>query len=374
MADVAAELDDVVLDDVHAAVVGYHGDAGQRSALVRELILDRLPLLADDRIDQLVRVVLDRIEGLGPLEPLINDPAVTDVLVNGPGSVWVERNGSLTCTDVVLDTEAIFHLIQRVVGPQGRRADRSQPTVDARLPNGGRMHAILPPVAVEGPYVSIRRPAVDAIGLGAFASEAVVDLLDELVLARRVNLLVCGATGAGKTTLVDALASRVDPSERLVVLEESSELRLLGRHVVRLATRRAGADGVEATDLGSLVTESLRMRPDRLILGEVRGSEAFALVQALSTGHSGGLATIHASDPVDALRRLEALALSAGVGLPHESLRHSVGAAIDAVVHVGRVDGRRQITAIGEVHPSGDPDRVRPLLGSRAGPPRRSRR
>ncbi|MEM9034644.1 MAG: ATPase, T2SS/T4P/T4SS family [Actinomycetota bacterium] len=351
---------DAVVDDVHRSVAAALVVRPEREAEVRRRLADHLPLATRDVLDRLAAAVMARLEGLGPLEPLVRMPGVSDVLVNGPGPVWIERDGQLTPTEVVVDVTAIEAVIQRAVAPLGRRVDRASPTVDARLPGGVRLHAVLPPLAVDGPYVSIRLPSVERVGLEPFTSERGVSVLRRLV-DERANVLVAGATGAGKTTLLGAMLDLVDRSERVVIVEEAAEIAAPERHVVRLETRAANAEGIGAADLARLVRETLRMRPDRLVLGEVRGPEAFDLVQALSTGHRGSLATIHAADAGDALRRLETLALTAGHGVPHGALRRLVAAAVDAVCVVERTSAGRRLAAVVRPAADGDPDRAEVL-------------
>ncbi len=360
----AALLDDVV-EEVHRQVAAVGPDAataGARIAAVRRQLSERLPLVPEATLAELLDAVLARLDGWGALEPLLRRPGVTDVLVNGPGPVWIEQHGRLHRTDVVVDGDDIAAVVQRAITPLGLRADRSAPTVDARLPGGARLHAVLSPLAVDGPYVSIRLPARVPVELSAFAPPRVVDLLRDLVLRRRANVLVAGATGAGKTTLLSALLRLVEVRERVVILEEAAEILAEDRHVVRLETRRANGEGVGETTLAQLVRETLRMRPDRLVLGEVRGPEAFDLVQALATGHRGSLATIHAGDAADAVRRLEALALMAGVAVPHVALRSQIGAAVDVVCVVERTDRGRRLTSMVEVAAAGTPDGGRVLV------------
>lgn len=360
-----APLDDIV-SDVHrtVAITGSGGAvaAGERSAEVRRHLTERLPLASEATVAELLDAVLARLDGWGPLEPLLRGRGVTDVLVNGPGPVWVEQDGRLERSDVVLSAADIAAVIQRAVAPLGLRVDRAAPTVDARLPGGARLHAVLPPLAVDGPYISIRLPARVPVELTAFAPPEVVTLLRDLVLDRRANVLVAGATGAGKTTLLSALLRLVDERERVVILEEAAEILAEDRHVVRLETRRPNTEGVGEITLAQLVRETLRMRPDRLVLGEVRGHEAFDLVQALATGHRGSLATIHAADAADGLRRLEALALMSGIAVPHAALRSQIGAAVDVVCVVERADGGRRLASIVEVARDGTPDGGRVLV------------
>ena len=347
---------------VHARVLrsgpGAPYDDAQLAALVRQ----EAPFLGRDEVVAVVARVRARIRGVGPLEPLLADPAVTDVLVNGPGPVWVERAGRLACTDIVLDRPAIDLLVERVVAPLGLRADRSTPIVDARLADGSRVHVVLPPVAVDGPSVTIRRFGATTLPIDAFCAAPVADLL-RWVIDARLNMVVSGATGAGKTTLLNAACGCLPDGERVVTIEDAAELRLPGDHVVRLETRPASPDGLPAVPIRELVRAALRMRPDRLVVGEVRGGEALDMVQAMNTGHDGSLSSCHANSPSDALRRIETMALAGGADLPLDALREQVAGAIDVVVHVARGDrGQRRVVAVAEVSadPS-DPARTRRL-------------
>jgi len=286
---------------------------------------------------------------LGPLGSFAADPLVSDVLVNGDGSVWVERAGVLEGTGRQLGRAEIELLLERIVTPLGLRVDRSSPVVDARLPDGSRVHAVVPPVAVDGPCLAVRRFSVRPLPLAAWCTEPVAELLAAAVTAGW-NLVVSGGTGAGKTTLLNALAGCAPPTERVVTVEDAAELRLPQPHVLRLEARPANAEGVGQVTLRDLVRSALRLRPDRLVVGEVRGGEAVDLLQALNTGHAGCLATVHANGPADALRRLETLVLMSGIGLPLGAVRAQLASAVDAVVHVARdAQGGRTITAVAEV-------------------------
>jgi pilus assembly protein CpaF len=346
----------------HALV--YDGDArpraDQRRAIVpasgaqRTLVADavrRLSPVADaESVDSAVDRVLARMSGLGPLQPLLADPDVTDVMVNGPGPVWIERGGQLVTTDVVVDRPTIEHLVERIVGPLGLRADRSNPMVDARLPDGSRAHVVMPPVALDGPVVTIRRFAARPVALGAMAHPSVAALLWWAVHAR-LNVIVSGGTGAGKTTLLNCLAAAIPPGERIVTVEEAAELRLAHQHVVRLEARPASPDASGGgITIRQLVRNALRMRPDRILVGECRGAEALEVLVAANSGHEGSLSTCHANSPVDALRRLETMVLMADAGLPLDAVREQVAAAVDLVVQVARrTDGRRRVVAVAEV-------------------------
>jgi len=317
------------------------------------LVRDEAPLVTDAAAASVVDAVVADVEGLGPLQALLAEPAISEVMVNGPGRVFVERNGCLEAVPCDLDAETIVRIAQRVVAPLGLRLDRAAPMVDARLPDGSRLHAVLPPLAPDGPCITIRRFAVEALTLADFGLSAThAEFLRALVRAGW-NIVVSGATSAGKTTCANALAHAIDPLERIVTIEETAELRLEHPHVVRLEARPANAEGVGAVGVRELVRAALRMRPDRLVVGEVRGGEAFDMLQALNTGHDGSLSTVHANSPTDALARLETLVLLGGVALPLAAVRGQLAAAIDAVVQVARrATGAREIVDVGEVGPA----------------------
>lgn len=338
-----------VEERIHRHLVDRPGaeppDADQIAALVRA----SNPLLPVDEVAATVARVTARMSGLGPLEPLLADPEISDVLVNGPGPVWVERSGELAATEIHLDRAAIDLIVERVLVPLGRRVDPRSPMADGRLADGSRVHVVVPPVAIDGPCVTIRRFGARPVALEEMASPAVVDLLVDAVRTR-ANVVVVGATGSGKTTLLNALAAHVPRGERVVTVEDAAELRLPSDHVVRLETRPASAEGTSAVTARDLVRNALRMRPDRLLLGEVRGGEALDLIQAMNTGHHGSLSTLHANGCADALHRLETLVLLAGVGLPLAAVRAQVVAAVDLVVQVERGErGARRVTTVAEV-------------------------
>jgi pilus assembly protein CpaF len=331
------------------------------------------PLLPLAAASEVAGAVAARVEGLGPVEDLLADPAVSEVMVNGPGRVWVERAGRLEATTVELDRAAIDLLVERVVAPLGLRVDRSSPVVDARLPDGSRIHVVVPPLAVDGPVITIRRFGARPIRLHELCPPGVAELLAWAVRSR-ANILVSGGTSAGKTTLLNALGAELAPGERVVTVEDAAELRLPGDHVVRLEARRATADGLGEVSVRDLVRAALRMRPDRILVGEVRGPEALDMLQAMNTGHEGSLSTCHANGPADALRRVETMVLQGAVALPLHAVRDQIASALDLVVHMARLaSGGRRVVALAEV---GDPTastRVVPLadhLGLRALPQR----
>jgi pilus assembly protein CpaF len=285
---------------------------------------------------------------LGGLERWLDDPAITEVLVNAGHEVWVERQGRLERVGTMREATVVA-AVERILSPIGRRLDRAHPAVDARLPDGSRLCAVIPPIAVDGPCVAIRRFAERTIGVDAFAGPEVAALLGDAV-AHRCNIVVSGPTSSGKTTLLNALAGSVPTTERIITLEDIAELRLPHPHVVRLETRDATPDGVGAVSLADLLRTALRLRPDRLVVGEIRGEEAIHLLQALNTGHDGSLATVHANGPLDALLRIASLVLQSATAWPLAAARQTVGRAIDVVVQVNRgPDGTRTVCDVCEV-------------------------
>jgi pilus assembly protein CpaF len=346
---------------VHRRLLAGGAPAGPLRERLEALARAEAPLLDDRTVEEIVDAVAARTSGLGPLEPLLGDPEITEIMCNGAGPVWVERAGRLERLPLVLDGDDVALLIERVLTPLGLRVDRTSPLVDARLADGSRVNAIVPPLAIDGPCVTIRRFGARAIGLEEIAAPEVASLLRRAVAARR-NVLVSGGTGAGKTTLLNALAACLPASERVVTIEDAAELRLPLEHVVRLEARPANAEGAGAVPVRELVRNALRMRPDRIVVGEVRGPEALDMVQAMNTGHEGSLSTCHANGPDDALRRLETMVLSGAPGLPLAAVREQVAASIDLVVHVARrPGGARQVVAVGEVVALGADPGVLPL-------------
>jgi pilus assembly protein CpaF len=322
---------------------------------VRRLVDEHAAILpASEREQVAERIVCDSV-GLGPLEVLLADPAVEEVMVNGPERVYVERRGLLESTEVTFESEEeLRNAIERILAPLGRRVDELSPMVDARLADGSRVNVVIPPLAIDGPAVSIRRFGAnrpdpgELVALGTL-TPAQHAQLEEAVASRR-SVLVSGGTGSGKTTLLNALSSFIAPGERVVTIEDAAELRLQQPHVVRLESRPAGVEGRGEVTIRDLLRNALRMRPDRIVIGEVRGTEALDLLTALNTGHDGALSTVHANSPADALARLETLALMAGVGLPHEAVAEQVRRGIDLVVHLQRQpDGARRVTEIAAV-------------------------
>jgi pilus assembly protein CpaF len=323
--------------------------------LVRELLAaESIPLNVEER-DKLILQVLDEIFGLGPLQPLMEDPSIADILVNTANRIYVERQGRLELTDVRFQNDRhLLQVIDRIVSSVGRRIDDTSPMVDARLPDGSRVNAIIPPLAIDGPHLSIRKfnddalTADDLVRTGSL-SESMLRFLEGVVRAR-LNVLISGGTGAGKTTLLNVLSGFIPETDRVVTVEDSAELRLRQPHVVRLETRMANVEGVGAIPQRMLVVNALRMRPDRIVVGEVRSAEAVDMLQAMNTGHEGSLTTLHANSPRDALSRLETMVAMAELNLPERAVRAQIVNAIDIIIQVSRLsDGSRRVKQISEV-------------------------
>jgi len=315
---------------------------------IRQLVCELAPLTTRDDRTRIIAEVKARVDGLGPLHVFGVDPAVSEIMVNGGGEVWVERVGVLECTDLVLGPDEVHHLIRRLSARAGRRIDAMRPSVDVRLDDGSRLHAIVPPLAVDGPCVTIRRFRPQRLTLDELADSEAGELLRTAVGERR-TIIVGGGTSSGKTTLLNALGSSIDAHERTITIEDAAELSLPGEHVVRLETRPA-VEGAPAIDLRELVRNALRMRPDRIICGEMRGSEALDLIQAMNTGHEGSLSTVHANGPSDVLRRIETMMLTADADLPLQAIRDQLAACIDMVVMMARTaDGSRCVVSIDAV-------------------------
>lgn len=353
-----AALLDAIAADVRERLVREPGSDADAATRIAALVDDEAAALTPGDRAELRRLVAERSFGLGPLEVLLADREVDEIMVNGvgEGSVWIERRGAVEPAPGVRFTseEELRHAIERMLAPLGRRVDEAEPLCDCRLPDGSRVNVVLPPLAVDGPLLTIRRfrergmSPDELVARGTWTPE-LADLLARAVRGR-LSVLVSGGTGSGKTTTLGALASFVPGHERLVTIEDTAELRLPGGHVVRLEARPANLEGRGEVTIRRLVRNALRMRPDRIIVGEVRGPEALDMLGAMSTGHDGSLATVHAGSPEEALRRVETLALMADVGLPHAAVREQVAAAIDLVVHQVRLaGGARQITSVVQV-------------------------
>jgi pilus assembly protein CpaF len=305
--------------------------------------------------DRLIEEILNETFGLGPLEPLLHDPTVSDILVNTHRRVYVERFGKLELTNLMFkDDHHLLHIIDRIVSEIGRRVDESSPMVDARLSDGSRVNAIIPPLAIDGPILSIRKFGVKGYAVGDLVSfgtvtPAVSEVLEAIVKSR-LNLLISGGTGSGKTTLLNVLSGFIPPSERIITIEDAAELQLQQPHVVRLETRPPNIEGQGEVVQRDLVRNALRMRPDRIIVGEVRGAEALDMLQAMNTGHDGSLSTLHANTPRDALRRLETMILMGGANLPERAMREQICSAINVLIHIARLsDGSRKVIKVSEI-------------------------
>jgi pilus assembly protein CpaF len=325
-----------------------------RGAVI-QILTEEKRFLSTGQIDQLIEDVLDELLGLGPLEPLLKDDSVNDILINTHATVYVERGGKLQLTNVRFeDTRHLIRIINKIVAAVGRRVDESQPMVDARLADGSRVNAIIPPLAVDGPLVSIRKFSRRPIHMDRLVelgsiSAPMAEVLRGIVRARR-NVLISGGTGSGKTTLLNALSAFIDPAERIVTIEDSAELQLQQPHIGRLETRPPNIEGKGEITQRDLVKNALRMRPDRIIVGEVRAGEAFDMLQAMNTGHDGSMTTIHANTYRDALARVEQMIGMAGLEISPRSVRQQISSAINVVVQVERMDdGKRRIVSIAEL-------------------------
>lgn len=325
------------------------------SQVVQRVISEQQLTLTRAESQQLLNQIIDEVIGFGPINSLILDPEISEIMVNGPKQVFVERGGCLELTEITFrDNEHVMHIIEKMVAPLGRRIDESSPMVDARLPDGSRVNAIIPPLALGGPTITIRKFSAnpltveDLINFGTLTPE-VAEFLAACVQAR-LNIVVSGGTGSGKTTLLNVLSSFIPTDERIVTIEDAAELRLRQTHVVSLESRPPNIEGKGAVTIRDLVRNSLRMRPDRIVIGEVRGGEALDMLQAMNTGHDGSLTTGHANSPRDMLARLETMVLMAGMDLPVRAIREQIASAIDLIVQQARLkDGSRKVVQITEV-------------------------
>lgn len=304
---------------------------------------------------QVINDVLDELLGYGPIQPLLDDPEISEVMVNGPDKVYVERNGKLVKTKVKFeDDNHIRRIIDKIVLPLGRRIDEDHPTVDARLPDGSRVNAVIPPVAIDGPAITIRKFAKERLTIEQLISfgtltDKMAEFLRACVIAR-LNIVISGGTGSGKTTLLNVLSGFIPPDERIITIEDAAELQLYQEHVVRLEAKPPNIDGTGEVPIRQLVRNALRMRPDRIVVGEVRGGEALDMLQAMNTGHDGSMTTLHANSPRDGLSRLETMVLMAGLDFPIKVVREQITSAVDLIVQQTRLkDGSRKITHITEV-------------------------
>lgn len=342
--------------DISAALALPREELTQQiSEIVLDISLEEKLQLNKAEQEDLVRVLLDEMLGLGPLEPLLADETITDIMVNGHNQVYVERRGKLEITDVKFrDDRHVMNVATRIVSQIGRRVDESSPLVDARLTDGSRVNIIIPPLAIDGPSISIRKFSKKKITLDVMQQQenlsASMATVLKIASRAKLNILISGGTGSGKTTLLNAMSQLIDHGDRIVTIEDAAELQLQQPHVVRLETRPANLEGQGSIDMRDLVKNALRMRPDRIILGEVRGSEALDMLQAMNTGHEGSMSTVHANRPREALTRLENMVSMAGVSLPAKAVRTQIAAALDIIIQISRMrDGIRRITHVMEV-------------------------
>ncbi len=333
--------------------------SGERAGFLKKQILqiyEQTQLkLPEDLRNQIFDQVLNDLLGFGPLQSLLDDPDVTEIMVNGPKKVYIERKGQLSKTNIAFDDDNhVMQIIDRIILPLGRRVDADSPTVDARLPDGSRVNAVVRPVAIDGPSITIRKFSKDRLKVDDLIkygsiTQNMAEFMRACVVAR-FNIVISGGTGSGKTTLLNVLSGFIPENERIITIEDAAELQLQQDHVMRMETKTANVDGAGAVTIRDLVKNSLRMRPDRIVVGEVRGGEALDMLQAMNTGHDGSLTTVHANSPRDALGRIETLVLMAGMDLPLKVVRQQISSAVDLIVQQTRLkDGQRKVTAVTEV-------------------------
>jgi pilus assembly protein CpaF len=359
--DLALGLRKRLVEEAERSPEPVADDLGSLRGRIAALVREQAEPLDPGQRELLVERVLSSAIGLGPLETLMADPKIDEIMVNGAESVWVERAGRIERTDVAFGSEdELMHLVERILSPLGRRVDEASPLVDARLVDGSRVNCVIPPLSLDGPLLTIRRfrrrafAARDLVENGTLTSE-LHDFLGACVRGRS-NLVVSGGTGSGKTTLLNVLSSWIDGAERIITIEDAAELRLQQAHVLRLESRPANLEGEGEVTIRQLVRNALRMRPDRIVVGEVRGAEALDMLQALNSGHDGSMTTVHSNSAADALRRIETLALMADVALPHAAVRQQLASALDLVVHLdrGRAGSRRAVEVVEVVRFAGE--------------------
>jgi pilus assembly protein CpaF len=348
-----------LIDNISRAIEAEGIAANERDEFIKqqiEGIYNQANLkLPQDVRGMIIKEVLNELLGYGPIQPLLNDPDITEVMVNGPKSVYVEKKGQLQKSSVVFDDDNhVLQIIDRIILPLGRRVDADSPTVDARLPDGSRVNAVVRPVAIDGPSITIRKFSKERLGINELIdfgsiTEKMAEFLRACVLAH-LNIIISGGTGSGKTTLLNVLSGFIPENERIITIEDAAELQLQQDHVLRMETKPANVEGRGAVTIRELVRNSLRMRPDRIVVGECRGGEALDMLQAMNTGHDGSLTTVHSNSPRDAIARLETLVLMAGMDLPLKVVRQQIASAVDLIVQQSRLtDGSRKVTAVTEV-------------------------
>ena len=348
-----------LVENVSRMMEGESLQLGDRAAIIKEhlknVYVQTKVNLPDDMRKHLFAEILDEFTGFGPIQPLLDDPDVSEVMVNGPDKVFIEKNGRLTKSGVTFDNDDhVLRIIDRIILPLGRRVDADSPTVDARLPDGSRVNAVIRPVSIDGPCITIRKFKTDKLSIDDLVKfESITKNMGEFLNAcvhAHLNIVVSGGTGSGKTTLLNILSSFIPEEERIVTIEDAAELQLQQDHVLRLETKVANVEGRGAVTIRDLVRNSLRMRPDRIVVGECRGGETLDMLQAMNTGHDGSLTTLHANSPRDALSRMETMVLMAGMDLPLKVVRQQISSAVDLIVQQSRLkDGSRKVTAITEV-------------------------
>lgn len=362
MDDITLSLLRRIVDNTDEIEMPQEMNDSQKASLNRRVHDDLERLLVEKDIpfshpekQRAVKMVLDEITGYGPINELINDPTVSEVMVNGPDQVYMERDGKLYLTNIAFRDEAhVLHIIDKICAPLGRRIDESSPMVDARLPDGSRVNAIIHPLSLKGPCMTIRKFAAipftmdDLLSFGTYSSQ-ILSFLSACIRGK-INLLITGGTDSGKTTLLNVLSDFIPPGERIVTIEDAAELQMRQSHVLPLEARPPNIEGKGQVTIRDLVINALRMRPDRIIVGEVRGGEALDMLQAMNTGHDGSITTLHANNPRDALSRVETMVLMAGMDLPHRAIREQIASAVELVVHTSRfVDGSRKVVQVSEV-------------------------
>src|SRR5574342_466972 len=346
-------------ENISRSLEGEPLQLGDRAELIKqrlqEIYAQTKVTLPEDLRKQVFTEILDEMTGFGPIQPLLDDPDVSEVMVNGPKKVFVEKNGRVSKSGITFDDDDhVSRIIDRIILPLGRRVDADSPTVDARLPDGSRVNAVIPPVAIDGPSITIRKFSKEKLGIGKLIdygsiTDKMAEFLRACVLAH-LNIIISGGTGSGKTTLLNVLSSFIPENERIVTIEDAAELQLQQDHVLRMETKPANVDGRGAVTIRDLVRNSLRMRPDRIIVGECRGGEALDMLQAMNTGHDGSLTTLHSNSPRDAIARVETMCLMAGMDLPVRAIREQVSSAVDLIVQQERMrDGTRKVTTITEI-------------------------
>lgn len=338
----------IIDSEIRRQFIEHPDAASEPRRVLAELVIDACPLVDEATLATTVERLHAVVAGLGPVDELLRDPEITDILINGPGPVWIERGGVVTRSTVTITSDEIAVVLERAFDRNGLSVDRAHPIGDTRLADGARISAVLAPLAIDGTHIAIRKFPAEPLPLEAFGPPAAIDRLRHHLHAR-ANIVVFGATGTGKTSLVNAMAAEIDPGERIVTIEDAAELRIPLPHVVRLECRPENGEGAGRIDTRALVRAALRLRPDRLIVGEVRGPEALELVWAMSSGHTGSLSTCHAKSAVDALYRLETFVLLADAALPLTAVRAQVRSAVNVLVGLQRTGGVRRLTSIDEV-------------------------